>query len=278
MERGTHLMGGTCQALVLVFFKGNYQKIVFVHSVCFLFCPCQCPLTGFFYFSSFPFTYLYTMSVDKEKIEALREDYRSKTLDRTDLNPNAIAQFKSWFDEALQSNILEANAMTLATVSPDGKPAARIVLLKSIEDNGFVFYTNYESRKGKEMDATGYAALVFCWLELERQIRIEGKVEKISRAASLRYFKSRPKGSQIGAWVSPQSTVIENRSILENRKKELEAKYKEEESLPIPPHWGGYIVIPEKIEFWQGRTSRLHDRFCYTRQESGDWQIDRLAP
>jgi len=217
------------------------------------------------------------MSLSKEKIEALREDYRSHQLNRSEIADQPISQFQAWFAEALEAKIPEPNAMTLATVNENHRPSARIVLLKGVDEQGFVFYTNYNSQKGKELESNPFAALVFCWLELERQIRIEGKVEKISRADSLRYFNSRPKGSQIGAWASPQSEVIADRSVIENKQKALAAEYAEQDLLPIPPHWGGYILVPDKIEFWQGRSSRLHDRFCYTL-EGKDWQIDRLAP
>ena len=217
------------------------------------------------------------MSLSKEKIEALRRDYRSHQLDLSQVNEDPILQFREWFGAALEAEVPEPNAMTLATVGPNHRPSARTVLVKGFDQKGFVFYTNYESQKGKELLANPFAALVFCWLELERQVRIEGKVEKISRADSLQYFTSRPKGSQIGAWASPQSEVIAGRGVMEELQKELEEKYAAAESLPLPPHWGGYVVIPDKIEFWQGRSSRLHDRLRYTL-EGGEWRIDRLAP
>lgn len=216
------------------------------------------------------------MNKDKN-VANLREDYRAKTLERKDVVDDPILQFQHWFDEAVAANQKEPNAMTLATASPEGMPSARIVLLKGYSNEGFIFYTNYESKKGQELINNPNAALVFCWLEMERQIRIEGKVEQLSAEASAAYFHSRPKGSQIGAWVSPQSEVIKDRSVLEDKLVELQAQYADAEKLPCPPHWGGFIVRPSLIEFWQGRSSRLHDRLRYT-QENGHWKIDRLAP
>ncbi len=215
------------------------------------------------------------------KLADLRQDYRLQSLDITDVANDPIEQFKKWFDEAVKSEILEPNAMTLATATPDGKPSARIVLLKGIDNQGFVFYTNYNSKKGAEMAANPYAALCFCWLELQRQIRIEGKIEKIDAAISDAYFQSRPVGSRIGAWASPQSQVIENRSIIEEReslyKKQFLTEGVENVEIPRPEYWGGYVLKPTMIEFWQGRSSRLHDRICYVF-ENGAWKIERLAP
>lgn len=208
----------------------------------------------------------------------LREDYQSKGLEQNDLHPDPIGQFNIWFREALEKGIKEPNAMTLATCSPDGKPSARIVLLKDVKSTGFTFFTNYESRKAQELAANPYAALVFLWLGLERQVRIEGRVEKVSAAESEAYFQSRPKGSQTGAWASPQSKVIESRAILEARVQHLNQQYENVEKLPLPNFWGGYLVKPEMIEFWQGRTSRLHDRFRYTLQADETWKMERLAP
>jgi len=211
-------------------------------------------------------------------IEHLREDYRLASLDVNDVDEDPIAQFGKWLKEALDAQMPEPNAMTLATCTPEGKPAARIVLLKGYDEAGFVFFTNYESRKGKELLHNPNAALVFSWLDLQRQVRIEGKVQKLAPEKSTEYFQSRPKGSQIGAWASPQSRVIERREMLEEKVQELEAKYENEDELPRPEHWGGYIVQPKLIEFWQGRPSRLHDRIQYTRQSGGNWLIERLAP
>ncbi len=213
-----------------------------------------------------------------EIISNLRQDYKAKSFRRTDLVADPYAQFKAWFEEALSAKIPEPNAMTLATASLTGRPSARIVLLKSIAEDGFIFYTNYESTKGKMLAENPQAALVFCWLELERQIRIEGRVEKVDTATAKEYFQSRPKESQMGAWVSQQSTVIETRAVLEDSMTELNEQYAEQAVLPKPPNWGGYKVVPDKIEFWQGRRSRLHDRFQYSLQADGQWKIERLAP
>lgn len=211
-------------------------------------------------------------------IENLRQDYRLASLDIADVQSNPFEQFKKWFQEALDAQLPEPNAMTLATATPDGKPTLRVVLLKSFDYDGFVFYTNYASRKGKEMTANPYAALNFLWLELERQVRIEGTVEKVSTTESTEYFQSRPKGSQIGAWASPQSTVIPDRNILETKVQELTATYENIAVLPRPENWGGFVIKPTLIEFWQGRSNRLHDRIQYTLQAEGSWKIERLAP
>ena len=211
-------------------------------------------------------------------IKDLRQDYRLASLDITDVQANPFDQFKKWFQEALDAQLPEPNAMTLATATPDGKPTIRVVLLKSVDYEGFVFYTNYSSRKGKELTANPYAALNFLWLELERQVRMEGTVEKVSAADSDAYFQSRPKGSQIGAWASPQSTVIPDRKELEENVQQLTTVYEKEVSLPRPEHWGGFVIKPTLIEFWQGRSSRLHDRIQYTLQADSSWKIERLAP
>jgi pyridoxamine 5'-phosphate oxidase len=216
------------------------------------------------------------------KIADLRQDYRLASLDIIDVDPDPIEQFKEWFDEALKSELLEPNAMTLATVSVQGQPSARVVLLKGIENQGFVFYTNYQSRKGEQLAANPNAALCFCWLELQRQVRIEGTVEKISEAASDAYFKSRPVSSQIGAWASPQSDVIEDRELLEENEMYYKDKFQVdteggEVNIPRPAHWGGYILKPTLIEFWQGRSSRLHDRILYIF-DGEEWEIVVLAP
>lgn len=212
-----------------------------------------------------------------ESIAALREDYQKDTLELSDINKNPIEQFNNWFQEALKSKELEPNAMTLATVDAAGFPNARIVLLKGIEDGQFIFYTNYESKKGQEIEANPKVALVFNWLSMQRQIRIQGTVEKLSPEKSTAYFQSRPKGSQIGAWTSPQSQVIEGRIALENKKIALEKQYESEATLPRPEHWGGFKIEPVMIEFWQGRTSRLHDRITFTKVKN-EWKIERLAP
>jgi pyridoxamine 5'-phosphate oxidase len=211
-----------------------------------------------------------------KSIADIRKDYRLHTFSETDAATDAIEQFARWWNDAVQSEILEVNAMTLATATRDGKPSARIVLLKSFDENGFVFFTNYESHKGKELEENANAALVFFWKEIERQVRIEGIVEKTTAEESDAYFYSRPEGSRIGAWSSPQSKVIANRQTLETN----EQRYKEKfiNSIPRPPHWGGYRVMPLKIEFWQGRSNRLHDRLLYTKINVGSWKVDRLAP
>ncbi|MFY7841098.1 MAG: pyridoxamine 5'-phosphate oxidase [Lacibacter sp.] len=210
-------------------------------------------------------------------IADIRRDYSLKTLIETEVTDDPFLQFGDWWQQAIESEIDEVNAMTLATSSNEGVPSARIVLLKGYDEKGFVFYTNYESIKGQELAENPRACLLFFWKELERQVRIIGLVEKVSAQESDEYFLSRPTGSQVGAWASPQSSVIENRSWLENRVKEMDAKFKKEQ-LTRPAHWGGYRVKPVIIEFWQGRSSRLHDRIQYTLQENGGWKIERLAP
>ncbi|MCC7464955.1 MAG: pyridoxamine 5'-phosphate oxidase [Saprospiraceae bacterium] len=207
----------------------------------------------------------------------LRQHYALESLSESDVRPDPMAQFAFWFEEALQSQLLEPNAMTLATAAPDGYPSARTVLLKGYDELGFVFFTNYESRKGQELMLNPRATLLFTWLELQRQIRIEGNVEKISREASQAYFQSRPRENQIGAWASPQSSVIAGREVLEMREMEIEEKFAGLDKLPMPDYWGGYLLRPVAIEFWQGRMSRLHDRILYTQKDQ-QWRIQRLAP
>ena len=223
-------------------------------------------------------------------IADLRQDYQLQSLDRNDVDENPFVQFSKWFDEALKSEILEPNAMTLATVSAEGKPSARIVLLKGIhtpkginDESGFVFYTNYDSHKGKDMAANPHVALCFNWLDLQRQIRMEGVVKKVDPSVSDDYFNTRPKASRIGALASPQSQIVPNRAFLEENFNNLLEKYADTPEginggVPRPENWGGYIVKPTLIEFWQGRRSRLHDRICYIKQENGTWKIERLAP
>lgn len=208
----------------------------------------------------------------------LRREYAAHTLDVSDVHSDPIQQFKHWFEEALDSEVLEPNAMVLSTVKPDNRPSARVVLLKGFDEKGFVFFTNYNSNKGQQLSSKPQACLVFSWLELQRQIKIEGRVERIAPEDSTRYFQSRPRGSQIGAWASPQSKVIENRTILEQREKEIAQQFKDQEAIPRPEHWGGYLVRPKLIEFWQGRPSRLHDRIQYSEDGNGAWKIERLAP
>ncbi len=213
-----------------------------------------------------------------ESLANLRQNYTFAGLKKNNLETNPFKQFQNWFAEAIDSKVLEPNAMTLATATSDGKPSARIVLLKGFDERGFVFYTNYESLKGKQLIANPQAALVFFWDTLERQIRIEGKVTKVSAKESDTYFQSRPKASQIGAWTSDQSQVISGREVLEIKHQQLETYYAESEVLPRPEHWGGFRLVPETIEFWQGRPSRLHDRLVYYLQSDGTWEIERLAP
>ncbi len=210
-------------------------------------------------------------------LDNLRREYISKPLNKTDVDPDPMVQFEQWMAAAIDAKMPEPTAMTLATVDAHGRPAARIVLLKNIRKEGFVFYTNYESGKAREMEGNNDVALLFTWLDLHRQIRIEGKVEKINEESCTLYFQSRPRASQLGAWASPQSRVIESRQVLEEMEAEAMKKFEGYEVLPRPPHWGGYLVRPRAFEFWQGRRSRLHDRIRY-RKEKENWIIERLAP
>ncbi len=210
-------------------------------------------------------------------IADIRTDYTLKSFDEKDLLTNAFEQFEIWFDEAIKAEVLEPNAMTLATISPSGFPAARIVLLKGIEANGLEFFTNYQSNKGHDIDHNNKVALVFFWPELQRQVRIVGTAQKMSDKKSDLYFNSRPLGSRIGAHASPQSKVIPSRVLLEESVKKMDALFSEEPLLR-PINWGGYVVNPISFEFWQGRSSRLHDRFLYTLQTDSNWKIERLAP
>jgi pyridoxamine 5'-phosphate oxidase len=216
------------------------------------------------------------MELTKESLQNLRQEYRSAVLSEQDIDQNPIVQFKIWFQQALDAKLYEPNVMTLATATANGIPSARIVLLKGFDEQGFVFYTNYDSHKGRELQENPRAALVFFWAELERQVRIEGEVCKVAPEVSTEYFHSRPHGSQIGAMVSPQSQVIKSRDELENHIVILKEKYANQ-VVPRPDHWGGYIVKPTNMEFWQGRPSRLHDRIRY-KFVDGSWIIDRLAP
>lgn len=208
----------------------------------------------------------------------LRQEYDRAALTRERVADDPLDQFRTWFEEAKDAELPEPNAMTLSTAAADGSPSARIVLLKGVDERGFLFYTNYDSRKGAHLAQNPRAALVFWWVPLERQVRIEGEVERLPSDESDAYFRSRPRGSQVGAWVSPQSRVIESREVLETQLAEVKAKYQGKE-IPRPSDWGGYVVRPTQIEFWQGRPNRLHDRLRYRRDGLDEaWTLERLAP
>lgn len=212
----------------------------------------------------------------KDKVSGIREEYDKNTLEIADLSPNPIVQFEYWFDEAVQSGAAEPHAFVVSTADANGHPAGRVVLLRNATDEGFSFFTNYSSRKGHDIEANPSACATFFWQALQRQVRIEGTIEKLSAAESDEYFASRPRESQIGAWASHQSEVLNSRQELEERFAKLTAEY-EGRTIPRPPHWGGYIIRPSRIEFWQGRPSRLHDRFLYIF-ENNKWSINRLNP
>lgn len=217
------------------------------------------------------------MTLKQTDIAAIRAEYRMGELSEHEVIADPIGQFQRWFDEAIEKGVMEPNAMTLSTVSATGQPSSRIVLLKDLDGSGFGFFTNYESQKGTELLENPYAALLFFWPELQRQVRVTGRVEKMPAASSDTYFQSRPKGSQMGAIASPQSREIPDRLMLDTRLAELEERYKDVELIPRPAYWGGFRLLPDALEFWQGRESRLHDRLVYKRLEDG-WKITRLAP
>jgi pyridoxamine 5'-phosphate oxidase len=207
----------------------------------------------------------------------LRKDYTQAGLTESDVSPDPFAQFGLWFDQAVAAGLNEPNAMTLATATPDGRPSARIVLLKGFDSSGFVFFTSYAGRKGRELERNPRAALVFFWGELERQARVEGEVRKVSREESDAYFQSRPSASRLSAWASPQSQIVSGREWLEARYAARAEEFADG-SIPLPPDWGGYRLVPSSVEFWQGRPSRLHDRILYRRSAESRWKIERLAP
>lgn len=210
-------------------------------------------------------------------IATLREEYRKHALDVHDVADDPLTQFSAWFGEALEVETREPNAMTLATVDGEGRPAARIVLLKGVDERGFSFYTNHESRKGEELAANPNATLVFHWMSLERQVRVDGTASKLDHEEASAYFAQRPRGSRLGAWASPQSRMIASREVLQERLAEVEKRFGDRD-VPCPSNWGGYVVTPRRVEFWQGRPSRLHDRVVYDLADNGKWTVSRLAP
>ena len=209
----------------------------------------------------------------------LRREYGDRGLDFPDLAPDPIAMFRRWFDDTVAAPLHEPNAMVVSTVSPEGRPSSRMVLLKDLDDRGFVFYTNYESRKGHDLAANPSVALLFPWHDLQRQVRVEGRAERVPREQSEAYFSSRPRESQLGAWASPQSEVVTSRAALDERYGGVLAQFAEMEDVPLPPTWGGFLVVPDLVEFWQGRKGRMHDRLVFRRTGVGQaWTTERLAP
>ncbi len=217
------------------------------------------------------------MNQVQQQIQQLRKEYQDAGLEKSEMAADPFTQFGAWFDTAVSAGIKEPNGMAVSTVSANGHPSTRIVLLKHYDERGFVFFTNYHSRKGREIEINPYGAMTFWWVDLERQVRIEGMLEKVSPAESDAYYNSRPRGSRLGAWVSPQSQIIDDREVLNGRQQQVEAQFPVDQPVPRPEHWGGYRLVPETIEFWQGRPNRLHDRLRYVRGD-GNWEIERLAP
>ena len=220
------------------------------------------------------------MKIDKDYIEGLREDYSNGILEEHNVLSDPMKQFEKWFSEAIAAQCMEPNAMTLATATPKGIPSARTVLLKGLDDRGFIFYTNYNSKKGEEIKENNHVSLLFFWPELARQVRIDGMAEKISKTESQDYFNKRPHGSKLGAMTSNQSKIIAHRDVIEDKYQELEAEFKDKDFIEVPDFWGGLLVSPYRIEFWQGRSNRLHDRLQFTLQKLNprEWKMDRLAP
>lgn len=217
------------------------------------------------------------MPLSPEQLAALRQEYSQRDLTRADLHPDPIEQFRAWLQEATEQEVLEPNAMALATVDGEGQPWTRTVLLKSVDARGFTFFTNYEGAKARQMEANPRVALTFWWGPLERQVNVTGTISRTSREEAERYFHSRPESSQLGAWASAQSAVVENREQLERQYAEVQSRFSEGQ-IPLPPFWGGYVVTPQTVEFWQGQRSRLHHRLRYTRAADGSWKIERLSP
>jgi pyridoxamine 5'-phosphate oxidase len=216
-------------------------------------------------------------SPDPETLAALRREYGDAGLDLPDLAPDPVAMFERWLGDAVDAPLHEPNAMVVSTVSGGGRPSSRLVLLKAVDERGFVFYTNYESHKGQDLEADPSCALLFPWHDLQRQVRVEGSAERVSQEESEAYFSSRPRESQLGAWASPQSAEASSRQALEQQYDEVEARFADDSDVPLPPQWGGYRVVPDTVEFWQGRKGRMHDRLVYRRSADG-WEVVRLAP
>lgn len=218
------------------------------------------------------------LSPDPETLAGLRREYGEEGLDAPDLAPDPIVMFRRWLADTVDAGLHEPNAMVVTTVSAEGRPSSRMVLLKGVDEEGFVFYTNYDSRKGSDIEANPSISLLFPWHDLQRQVRIDGTASRVSREESEAYFSSRPRESQLGAWASPQSTEVSSRAELDERYTEVEERFGEADAVPLPPQWGGYRVRPELVELWQGRKGRMHDRLVYRRENDGTWSTARLAP